>query len=149
VQQILHRCGIAVAGKEVAIVGRSEIVGKPLAMLLMAKDSPLGASACNATVTICHSRTTNLAEVTRRADVLVAAIGQPKFITANMIKPGAAVIDVGINRTTEGLCGDVDFGPACEVAGQITPVPGGVGKLTVAMLLVNTLMAARLQNEAR
>lgn len=145
VQQILHRTGVPVAGKEVVIVGRSEIVGKPLAMLLMAKDSTCGPSAANATVTVAHSRTANLAEVTRRADVLVAAIGQAKFITADMIKPGAVVIDVGINRTDEGLCGDVDYVPACEVASAITPVPGGVGPLTIAMLLLNTLSAAKQQ----
>lgn len=145
VQQILHRTGNPVAGKEVVIVGRSEIVGKPLAMLLMAKDSTCGPSAANATVTIAHSRTTKLADVTRRADVLVAAIGQPKFIKAEMIKPGAVVIDVGINRTDDGLCGDVDYGPASEVASAITPVPRGVGPLTIAMLLLNTLSAARQQ----
>lgn len=145
VQQILHRSGLPVAGKEVVIVGRSEIVGKPLAMLLMAKDSTCGPTAANATVTVAHSRTANLAEVTRRADVLVAAIGQPKFIKADMIKPGAVVIDVGINRTDDGLCGDVDYGPACEVASAITPVPRGVGPLTIAMLLLNTLSAAKLQ----
>lgn len=145
VQQILHRSGIPVAGKHVVIVGRSEIVGKPLAMLMMAKDSTCGPNAANATVTVCHSRTANLVEITRAADVLVAAIGQPRFITAEMIKPGAAVIDVGINRTDDGLCGDVDFTPACAVAGQITPVPGGVGPLTIAMLMLNTLQAARLQ----
>lgn len=143
VQQILHRSSIPVQGKEVVIVGRSEIVGKPLAMLLMAKNSTCGPTAANATVTVCHSRTANLAEVARRADVLVAAIGQAKFITADMIKPGAAVIDVGINRTDDGLCGDVDYAPALEVAGAITPVPGGVGPLTVTMLLWNTLAAAR------
>lgn len=145
VQQILHRTGNPVAGKEVVIVGRSEIVGKPLAMLLMAKDSTCGPTAANATVTVAHSRTANLADVTRRADVLVAAIGQPKFIKAEMIKPGAVVIDVGINRTEEGLCGDVDYGPACAVASAITPVPRGVGPLTIAMLLLNTLSAARQQ----
>jgi methylenetetrahydrofolate dehydrogenase (NADP+)/methenyltetrahydrofolate cyclohydrolase len=145
VQQILHRCGIPVAGRHVVIVGRSEIVGKPLAMLMMVKDSTCGPTAANATVTVCHSRTANLAEITRSADVLVAAIGQPRFITAEMIKPGAAVIDVGINRTATGLCGDVDFEPACAVAGQITPVPGGVGPLTIAMLMLNTLQAARWQ----
>jgi methylenetetrahydrofolate dehydrogenase (NADP+)/methenyltetrahydrofolate cyclohydrolase len=146
VQQILHRSGISIVGREVVIVGRSEIVGKPLAMLLMAKDSSTcGPTAANATVTIAHSRTANLAEVTQRADILVAAIGQPKFITAEMIKPGAVVIDVGINRTPEGLVGDVDYAPASEVASAITPVPGGVGPLTIAMLLTNTLAAAREQ----
>jgi methylenetetrahydrofolate dehydrogenase (NADP+)/methenyltetrahydrofolate cyclohydrolase len=145
VMQILHRSGISVAGKEVVVVGRSEIVGKPMAMMLMQRDSTCGATATNATVTVCHSRTQNLAEVTRRADVLIAAIGQPKFITAEMVKPGAAVIDVGINRTDEGLVGDVDFDAVKEVAGYITPVPGGVGPLTVTMLLHNTLAAAEAQ----
>lgn len=144
VQQILVRSGISVAGKHVVIVGRSEIVGKPLAMLLGAKDSALGPTACNATVTVCHSHTPELARFTRQADVLIAAIGRPKFITADMVRPGAAVIDVGINRTDEGLCGDVDFAPVAEVASHITPVPGGVGPLTVAMLMANTLRAAEL-----
>ena len=125
------------------IVGRSEIVGKPLANMLMQRTSHLGPTAVNATVTLCHSRTRNLAELTRQADILVAAIGQPKFITAEMILPGAAVVDVGINRIAEGLVGDVDFEAAREVAGAITPVPGGVGPLTVTMLLYNTLTAAR------
>ncbi len=145
VMQILHRSGITVAGKEAVVVGRSEIVGKPMAMMLMQRDSTCGSSAANATVTVCHSRTQNLAEVTRRADVLIAAVGQPRFITAEMVKPGAAVIDVGINRTDEGLVGDVDFDVVKEVAGYITPVPGGVGPLTVTMLLHNTLAAAEAQ----
>jgi methylenetetrahydrofolate dehydrogenase (NADP+)/methenyltetrahydrofolate cyclohydrolase len=145
VQQILHRSGIPAAGKEVSIIGRSDIVGKPLAMLLMAKDSTCGPTAANATVTVCHSRTQNLAEVVRHADIVVAAIGQPRFVTAAMLKPGATVIDVGINRTPDGLCGDVDYGPASQIAGAITPVPGGVGPLTISMLLVNTLAAARWQ----
>ncbi len=145
VQQILHRSGIDVAGKEVVVVGRSDIVGKPLALMLAQRDSALGENAANATVTICHSRTANLAEVTRRADILVAAIGRANFITAEMVKPGAAVIDVGINRIDEGLVGDVDFDSVSAVAGHITPVPGGVGPLTVTMLLHNTLAAARFQ----
>jgi methylenetetrahydrofolate dehydrogenase (NADP+)/methenyltetrahydrofolate cyclohydrolase len=144
VQQVLHRNGIAVAGTHVVIVGRSEIVGKPLALLLVQRTSSLGPSAANATVTVCHSRTANLAAVTRTADVLVAAIGQPKFITADMVRPGAVVVDVGINRTDDGLVGDVDYAQVREVASHITPVPGGVGPLTVAMLLANTLIAARL-----
>lgn len=148
IQQLLHRCGVEVAGRRVAIVGRSEIVGKPLAMLWMQRDSPLGPTAANATVTVCHSRTPDLPAITREADVLVAAIGRPKFVTADMIKPGAAVVDVGINRTDEGLVGDVDFAAAREIAGHITPVPGGVGPLTIAMLLHNTLRAARLQQAA-
>ena len=141
VQQILHRSGIEVAGQHVVIVGRSEIVGKPLAAMLMQRDSKLGPSNANATVTVCHSRTRELAETTRQADILVAAIGQPEFITAEMIRPGATVIDVGINRTEKGLVGDVSSG-ALETAGALTPVPGGVGPLTIAMLLANTLTAA-------
>ena len=113
-------------------------------MMLAQKDSALGPDMANATVTLCHSRTKNLAEVAAAADVLVAAIGRPKFVTADMIKPGAAVIDVGINRTDDGLVGDVDFDAASEIAGAITPVPGGVGPLTVTILLENTLKAAKL-----
>lgn len=145
VQQILHRSGIETIGKHCVVVGRSEIVGKPMASLLIQKDSTCGPTAANATVTVCHSRTTNLTEVTRSADILIAAIGQPKFITAEMVKPGATVIDVGINRTDEGLVGDVDFDALCQVAGQITPVPGGVGPLTISMLMYNTLKAAERQ----
>lgn len=145
VVQILHRCGIGISGKHAVVVGRSEIVGKPLANMLVQRNSNLGPSAANATVTLCHSRTANLAEITRQADILIAAIGQPKFITADMIKPGATVVDVGINRTENGLVGDVDFTAALEVAGAITPVPGGVGPLTIAMLLWNTLAASRMQ----
>ena len=145
VQQILDRCGIELSGKHVVIVGRSEIVGKPMAMLLVNRDSTRGPQAANATVTICHSHTTDLAAVTQTADVLIAAIGKAKFITADMVKPGAAVVDVGINRTAEGLVGDVDFDDVCTVAQHITPVPGGVGPLTVTMLMHNTLTAARIQ----
>ena len=148
VQQIIDRCGIQLSGKHVVVVGRSEIVGKPMAMILLNRDSSRGPQAANATVTVCHSRTANLAEVTRTADVLVAAIGKPQFITADMIKPGAVVVDVGINRVESGLVGDVDFGPVSEVASNITPVPGGVGPLTVTMLLYNTLTGARLALEA-
>ena len=145
--QLLARCGIETAGRRAVIVGRSEIVGKPLAMLLMGRSGPCGESGANATVTVCHSRTPDLAEVTRQADVLIVAIGQPRRVTGEMIKPGAAVVDVGINRTAEGLCGDVDFPSACRVAGHITPVPGGVGPLTVTMLMENTVVAAeRRQN---
>lgn len=144
VLQVLHRNGVSVASREVAVVGRSDIVGKPLAMMLAQKDGPLGPSMANATVTVCHSRTADLAEVTRRADVLVAAVGVPRMITAEMVKPGAAVVDVGINRTDDGLVGDVDFDAVREIAGHITPVPGGVGPLTVTMLLHNTLRAAQL-----
>jgi methylenetetrahydrofolate dehydrogenase (NADP+)/methenyltetrahydrofolate cyclohydrolase len=145
VLQILARSGLSVAGKQVVIVGRSEIVGKPLAALLVAKSSHLGAELANATVTICHSQTADLASITRQADVLIAAIGSPKFIKAEMVKPGAIVVDVGINRTEEGLCGDVDFAAVREIAGFLTPVPRGVGPLTVTMLMHNTLTAARLQ----
>jgi len=144
VQQILDRCGIEMSGKHAVIVGRSDIVGKPMSMLLTAKNSTRGPQAANATVTLCHSRTQNLNEVCRSADVIVAAIGVPKFITADMVKPGAVVVDVGINRTDDGLCGDVDFDTVKEVAGHLTPVPGGVGPLTVTMLMYNTLDAAKL-----
>ncbi len=145
IQQLLHRCGIGVSGKHAVIVGRSDIVGKPMAMMLASRNSPTGSDGANATVTVCHSRTGNLSEITRQADILIAAIGKPKFVTAEMVKPGAAVVDVGINRTEEGLVGDVDFEAVKEVAGYITPVPGGVGPLTVTMLLYNTLKAAKFQ----
>jgi methylenetetrahydrofolate dehydrogenase (NADP+) / methenyltetrahydrofolate cyclohydrolase len=138
VQQILLRNNVPIAGQHVVVVGRSDIVGKPLAIMLAQK----GAGA-DATVTLCHSRTRNLAAVTRQADILVAAIGKPKFITGDMIRPGATVIDVGINRTDAGLVGDVDFDAALPIAGRLTPVPGGIGPLTRVMLLVNTLTAAR------
>ena len=145
VQQILHRSQIPIAGKHVVIVGRSDIVGKPLAMMLAAKDSHLGPQAANATVTVCHSQSLNLSEITRQADVLVAAIGRARFITAEMVRPGSVVVDVGINRTDTGICGDVDEESVCRVAGAITPVPGGVGPLTVTMLLHNTLTAASME----
>jgi methylenetetrahydrofolate dehydrogenase (NADP+)/methenyltetrahydrofolate cyclohydrolase len=148
VLQILARYGLATAGRHVAIIGRSEIVGKPLAALLSAKDSPLGPELANATVTLCHSRTRELGDITRQADIVVAAIGRPRAITADMIRPGAVVIDVGINRTEDGLVGDVDFAAVAAVASHITPVPGGIGPLTVTMLLDNTLKAARLQRAA-
>ncbi len=143
IQQILLRHQIPTAGAHVVIVGRSEIVGKPIAMMLMQK-GPGG----DATVTVCHSRSRDLPSITRAADILIVAIGRPNFVTAEMVKPGAAVIDVGINRTEKGLVGDVDFGPVSQVAGAITPVPGGVGPLTITMLLQNTLLAARLQTES-
>jgi methylenetetrahydrofolate dehydrogenase (NADP+)/methenyltetrahydrofolate cyclohydrolase len=145
VLQILDRSELSVAGTHCVVVGRSDIVGKPMATLLSAKDSPVGPNCCNATVTLCHSRTKDLAAVCRSADVLVAAIGIPKFIKADMVKPDAVVIDVGINRTETGLCGDVDYAAVREVASAITPVPRGVGPLTVVMLMHNTLTAARLQ----
>ena len=141
VQQLLLRNRIDPDGKHVVIVGRSNIVGKPLALILMQK-----ASGANATVTVCHSRSRNLAEITRSADIVVVAIGQARFLKADMIRPGAVVIDVGMNRGTDGkLCGDVDFDAVKEVASAITPVPGGVGPMTITMLLHNTLAAARLQ----
>ncbi len=146
--QLLHRTGIKVSGKRAVIIGRSDIVGKPMAMMLMNRDSTLGPHCANATVTVCHSRTAELGEITRQADLLVAAIGKPRFVTADMVKPGAVVVDVGINRVGDQLVGDVDFEAAQQVAGYITPVPGGVGPLTVAMLLYNTLLAAKLQHTA-
>lgn len=143
VQQLLHRSGVVVDGKHVVVVGRSDIVGKPLAMMLAQRDSAsCGPSAANATVTLCHSRTQDLAHVTRSADILIAAIGRPEFIGPDMVQPGAAVVDVGINRIESGLVGDVQFEAVREVAGYLTPVPGGVGPLTVTMLLFNTLKAA-------
>lgn len=149
VLQVLMRYGIDISGKTTVVIGRSDIVGKPLAMLMGAKDSHLGPKLANSTVTICHSRTPELAEVTRRADILVAAIGRANYVTAEMVKPGAVVVDVGINRTDDGLCGDVDYDAVSQVASHITPVPGGVGPLTVTMLLENTLAAAELQAESR
>jgi methylenetetrahydrofolate dehydrogenase (NADP+)/methenyltetrahydrofolate cyclohydrolase len=137
VQQLLVRNGIEIAGQHVVILGRSEIVGRPLSIML----SQRGAGA-DATVTVCHSRSRDLASICRTADILVAAIGQPKFVKAEMVRPGATVIDVGINRTDKGVVGDVDFEEVLKIAGAITPVPGGVGPLTIAMLLRNTLAAA-------
>lgn len=132
--QLLKRSGIEIKGAEAVIVGRSNIVGKPVSLLLMAE---------NATVTICHTGTRDIGEVTRRADILIAAMGRPKFVTADMVKEGAVVIDVGVNRLPEGLCGDVDFEQVKEKAKAITPVPGGVGPMTIAMLMVNTVKAAK------
>ena len=134
------RNGIEIAGRRVVVVGRSETVGKPMGLLLMQR-GPGG----DATVTICHSKTPDLGSVTRQADILIVAIGRQQMITADMVKPGAVVVDVGMHRTAGGMVGDVDFAPVSQVAGAITPVPGGVGPLTVTMLLVNTLHAARLQ----
>lgn len=133
VMKLLEAYGIDPAGKHAVVIGRSNIVGKPMAMLLL---------RANATVTICHSCTQNLADITRQADILVAAVGRANFVTADMVKPGAAVIDVGINRVDGKLVGDVDFEAVAQVAGYITPVPGGVGQMTIAMLLANTLDAA-------
>lgn len=148
IQQLLHRSQIAVSGKHVVVIGRSDIVGKPMAMMLLNRNSLLGPQVANATVTVCHSRTADLAAVTRQADIIIAAIGKANFVTADMVKPGAVVVDVGINRTDDGLVGDVDFDSVREVASALTPVPGGVGPLTVTMLLHNTMMAAR-QHQSR
>jgi methylenetetrahydrofolate dehydrogenase (NADP+)/methenyltetrahydrofolate cyclohydrolase len=142
VQQLLIRNGVTIAGAHAVIVGRSDIVGKPLAIMLAQR-----AEGGNATVTVCHSRTRDLAGITRLADILVVAIGQPRLITREMVKPGAVVVDVGINRTDTGLVGDVDFDGVSQVADRITPVPGGVGPMTVTMLLENTLRAAQLQEQ--
>lgn len=131
--EMIRRTGVDLTGKEAMVVGRSNIVGKPMAMLLL---------QANCTVTMCHSRTADLASHTRRADILVAAVGRPGFITADMVKPGAIVIDVGINRVDGRVVGDVDFEHVKDVAGWITPVPGGVGRMTITMLLENTLEAA-------
>lgn len=140
VQQLLLRNGIETAGRHAVVLGRSDIVGKPMANLLVQR-GPGG----DATVTICHSRTKDLPNITRQADILIAAIGQAQFVTAEMVRPGAAVVDVGMNRLASGkLVGDVDYDQVREVAGHITPVPGGVGPLTVTMLLKNTIAAARL-----
>ena len=134
IMELLKRSNIEISGKECVVVGRSNIVGKPMALLLLAE---------NGTVTVCHSRTHNLKEVCRRADILVVAIGKADFVTADMVKEGAVVIDVGMNRNAEGkLTGDVDFASVSEVASYITPVPGGVGPMTITMLLQNTLRAA-------
>lgn len=137
VMEMLKYENIDVTGKECVVLGRSNIVGKPMAMLLLHS---------NATVTVCHSKTKNLKEICRRADVLVVAIGKAKFVTADMVKPGAVVIDVGMDRDENGkLCGDVDFASVSQVASAITPVPGGVGPMTIAMLMQNTLIAAEKQ----
>jgi methylenetetrahydrofolate dehydrogenase (NADP+)/methenyltetrahydrofolate cyclohydrolase len=131
---LLERAGVPIAGRHAVVLGRSSIVGKPAALMLLER---------NATVTICHSRTADLSAMTRQADILLCAIGKPRMITADMVKPGAAIIDIGINRLPDGkLCGDVDFDPVREVAGWITPVPGGVGPMTVAMVIANAVSAA-------
>lgn len=134
VMELIAESGIDVAGKNCVVIGRSNIVGKPQAMLLLHK---------NGTVTVCHSKTKDLPEITKKADILVAAVGRAKFVTKDMVKPGAVVIDVGMNRDENGkLCGDVDFEKVSEIAGAITPVPGGVGPMTIAMLMKNTVKAA-------
>jgi len=138
VMELIHSTGTEISGKECVVIGRSNIVGKPMAMLLLHE---------NATVTICHSRTKNLAEVCRRADILVSAVGKADFVTADMVKDGAVVIDVGMNRNAENkLCGDVKYEEVEPKASYITPVPGGVGPMTIAMLMKNTLMAKKLQS---
>ncbi len=138
VMELIHSTGVDISGKKAVVIGRSNIVGKPMAMLLLHE---------NATVEITHSKTKNLSEITSQADILVAAIGKAKFVTADMIKEGAVVIDVGMNRDENGrLCGDVDFASAADKCSFITPVPGGVGPMTISMLMKNTLTAAKLQN---
>lgn len=139
--ELLKSADVEICGRDCVVIGRSNIVGKPMAMLLLHQSG---------TVTICHSKTQNLKEVCRRADILVAAVGIPKFVTADMVKPGAVVIDVGMDRDENGkLCGDVDFQNVEPIASAITPVPGGVGPMTIAMLMKNTIRAAKLQNEKR
>ena len=140
VMELLEHEDVELRGAEAVIIGRSQLVGRPLASLLLARD---------ATVTMCHSRTRHLAEVCSRADVVVAAVGRPALVTAEMVREGAVVIDVGINRTEDGLEGDVDFDAVAQKAAAITPVPGGVGPMTIAMLLVNTVKAARMQQADR
>jgi methylenetetrahydrofolate dehydrogenase (NADP+)/methenyltetrahydrofolate cyclohydrolase len=140
VQQLLVRNNIEIAGRHVVIVGRSDIVGKPMANMLVQRGP-----GADATVTVCHSRTANLPAITRQGDILIVAIGRARFITADMVRPGAIVVDVGMNRVDGKLCGDVDYAAVREVASHITPVPGGVGPLTVTMLLLNTLKAAELE----
>lgn len=138
--ELIRSTGVPVEGKECVVIGRSNIVGKPMAMLMLHQ---------NATVTVCHSRTKNLAEVARRADILIVAIGKAKFVGADMVKPGALVIDVGMDRDENGkLCGDVDYEAVEPVAGYITPVPGGVGPMTISMLMKNTVTAAEMALEA-
>lgn len=138
VMEMLHHYNIEVSGKNCVVIGRSNIVGKPMAMLLLHE---------NGTVTICHSRTKNLAEICSKADILVAAVGRPKFVTADMVKEGAVVIDVGMDRDENGkLCGDVDFENVKDKCSYITPVPGGVGPMTIATLMKNTIKAAKIQN---
>ena len=137
VMELIKSTGVDISGRECVVIGRSNIVGKPMAMLLLHK---------NGTVTICHSKTKNLSEVCRRADILVAAVGRANFVTADMIKEGAVVIDVGMNRLENGkLCGDVNYAECFEKAGYITPVPGGVGPMTIAMLMRNTLTSAKIR----
>ena len=135
--ELIHSTGVSIEGKNCVVIGRSNIVGKPMAMLLLHN---------NGTVTVCHSRTKGLADICREADILVAAVGRAKLVTADMVKPGAVVIDVGMNRENGKLCGDVDFDAVSQKASFITPVPGGVGPMTIATLMQNTLTAAKRQN---
>lgn len=138
---LLERNGISLCGKKVVVIGRSILVGRPLSIML-------GGRGCNATVTLCHSQTPDIAAVCREADILIAAVGRPDFVTADMVKPGAVVVDVGINRREDGsLCGDVDFENVALLASAVTPVPGGVGPMTIAQLLVNTVTAWRARRE--
>ena len=139
IMEMLKYEDIEISGKSCVVIGRSNIVGKPMAMLLL---------HANGTVTVCHSKTKSLKEICRNADILVAAVGKAKFVTEDMVKPGAVVIDVGMNRENGKLCGDVDFDAVKEKASAITPVPGGVGPMTIAMLMQNTLTAAKRQNNA-
>lgn len=142
-QHLLRESGIQTRGRHVVVLGRSDIVGKPMALLMMQRGEH-----ADATVTVCHSRTQHLADITRQADIVIAAIGKPRFVSAEMLKPGVVVIDVGIHRQDDGtLCGDVDFEPVSRIASAITPVPGGVGPMTIAMLLANTLTAAQKQRD--
>lgn len=139
IMEMLKSENISLDGKHCVIIGRSNIVGKPMAMLMLKE---------NATVTVCHSHTQNLKEIVKQADVIVAAVGRPKFVTADMVKDGAVIVDVGINRGEDGkLCGDVDFDGCCEKSSYITPVPGGVGPMTIATLMQNTITAAKIQNK--
>lgn len=141
IMELIKESGIEPEGKNCVVIGRSNIVGKPMGMLLLHK---------NGTITICHSKTANLKEVTKSADILVAAVGRAKFVTADMVKEGAVVIDVGMNRLEDGtLCGDVDYDAVEKVAGAITPVPGGVGPMTISMLMKNTITAAKKQNKVQ
>lgn len=140
VMELLKYYGIDPAGKNCTVIGRSNIVGKPMSMLML---------HANATVTVCHSKTSDIKQMTNTADILVAAVGIPRFVTADMVKPGAVVIDVGINRTADGkLCGDVDYQAVSSAASYITPVPGGVGPMTIAMLMQNTLTSAKLRKDS-
>lgn len=143
VLQLLHRSEINVAGKHAVVIGRSDIVGKPMALLLAAKEGPCGPGTCNATVTLCHSRSENLTDIIRSGDIVIAAVGRAEMVRGTMLKPGCTVIDVGINRVGKKLVGDVHFEEASAVAAAITPVPGGIGPLTIAMLLSNTLKSAK------